>query len=88
MKGAILTTPAYKTGPQLTQLETETSRKISNGKIHIEREIVYLRMRFAIMTGPRVIALFYNFGENVCFYYKVVHVCYIIANLNPSIVSF
>lgn len=88
LKGAILVTPAYKKGLQLTQLETETSRKVSNVRIHIEREIGCLRMRFDIMTGPVIMSCFNNFGESICFYDKIVQVCCIIANLNPSIVPF
>ena len=49
-------------GPKLcSQKETEVSRGISNVRIHIEREIGSIRMRFDIMCGPVVMSNLYNF---------------------------
>lgn len=56
MNGVTLITRCFKTGNQLSQLETEVSRKISgvrkNVRIHGERVISCLRMLFNILRGP------------------------------------
>lgn len=87
-KGATLTTPAFKRSIQLSQEETEFSRKVSNVRIHIERIIGCLRMRFDIMRGTVIMSNLNNYDESVCFYDKIVSVCCILANLNKSVVPF
>lgn len=88
LMAATLTTPAFKLAAQLTHEEIEVSRRVSNVRIHIELEIGSLRMRFGIMCGPIVMSNLNNFAENVCLYDKIVTVCCIISNLNPSAVPF
>lgn len=83
--GATITTPAFKKGDQLSQLETEFSRKVSNVRIHIEKIIGCLRMRFDILRGPVFMPYCNNHEEYLSFYDKFVAVCSIISNLNPSI---
>ena len=82
-RGAILTTPAFKVAAQLTQQETEESRKISNVRIHVERVIGSLRMRFDIMKGPVNLSYFKDKIGNVTFYDKIFSVCCILHNLTP-----
>ena len=85
--GAKLATPAFMQGRnQLSQQETEMNRKVSNVRIHIERIIGCLRMRFEILRGPVDIRFLYNSKEAISFFDKIVTVCSIISNLNPSIV--
>ena len=88
IRGAKLITPAFKRAAQLTQLETEISRQVSNVRIHIEREIGCMRMKFEIMCGPVIMSNLNTFQDNVCFYDKIVAVCCILSNLNPSIIPF
>ncbi|XP_032789769.2 uncharacterized protein LOC116926969 [Daphnia magna] len=85
LRGAKLIT-RFKTATQLTQLETEISRNVSNVRIHIEREIGCMSMKFDIMCGPVIMSNLNTFEDNVCFYDKIVAVCCIISNLNPSII--
>ncbi|XP_032798722.2 uncharacterized protein LOC116935538 isoform X2 [Daphnia magna] len=88
LRGAKLITPAFKRAAQLTQLETEISRQVSNVRIHIEREIGCMRMKFDIMRGPVIMYNLNTFQDNVCFYDEIVAVCCILSNLNPSIIPF
>lgn len=80
LMGATLTTPAFKLAAQLTHKETEVSRRVSNVRIHLEREIGSLRMRFGIMCGLVVMFNLNNFAENVCLHDKIVTVCCTISN--------
>ena len=86
-KGATLSTPAFKKSAQLTQLQTEESRRLSNVRIHVERVIGSLRMRLNILRGPVSMAYLKTTG-GICFYDKVVAVCCVLHNLNPSVVPF
>ena len=53
LAGATLSTPAYvRNQSQMTLRDTEYSRQVSNVRIHIERIIGCLRMRFRILVGP------------------------------------
>jgi DDE superfamily endonuclease/Helix-turn-helix of DDE superfamily endonuclease len=85
--GAKLVTPAFlRDKQQLSQLETEQSRRVSNVRIHVERVIGCLRERFAILKGPVDSKFLSRTNEDTSFYDMIVTCCCIIANINPSVV--
>ena len=86
LAGATLVTPAFLRERQLSQRETEHSRNVSNVRIHVERVIGCLRQRFAILNGPVDIRFLYGQDNDHTVYDKIVTVCCIISNINPSVV--
>ena len=87
LAGATLSTPAYvRNQSQMTLRDTEYSRQVSNVRIHIERIIGCLRMRFRILVGPVNISFLRCHQPNVSFYDQIVRVCCILSNMNPSVV--
>ena len=86
LKGAKLVTPAFKKAKQLSHKETEDRRDVSNVRIHVERLIGSLRLRFNILRGPVAMPFLRRIDDANTFFDKIVHVCCILHNFFPSVV--
>lgn len=87
MRGAQLKTPAFKERrTQLSKKETADSRQIANVRIHVERLIGMLKLKFNVLFGPVNILHASPNSNGVNFFDKVVRVCCALQNLNPAIV--
>ena len=88
---AELIIPAFTKGKkQLSTKETETTRKIANIRIHIERVIGLLKNRYHVFDGPTPITLVKSISNEI---YKqtptidkLITVCACLFNLSTSIV--
>ena len=59
---------------------------MANVRIHIERIIGCLRMRFRMLVGSVNMSYLRCYINNVSFYDQIVRVCCVLANMNPSFV--
>ena len=85
--GANFSTPSIVTRKsQMSFCETKYSRQVPNTRIHIEKIIDSLRMRFNILVGPVNLKFLHPHANNVCFFDQIVRVCFIISNMNQSVV--
>lgn len=74
---------------QLTQLEVQTSRTISNVRIHVELVIGNLKKKFTIMRGPIVVHHMTSCDdERLTLIDKITTVCCCLLNTTPGIVAF
>ena len=88
--GASLHMPAFTKGrDQLTALEVEQSRTISNVRIHVERVIGLVRQKYQILGGPLPIDFISKTaGDNEPLIDCMVRVCCCLSNLCESVVPF
>ena len=88
---AELIIPAFTKGKsQLSANEVETTRKIANIRIHVERVIGHVKKRYQILDGPIPITLVKSFSDELCSgvpnIEKLVTVCCALINLSTGIV--
>ena len=84
---AELVTPAFRgTRSQLTQFEVETSRRISNVRIHVERVIGQLKRTFTILEGTLTIDELRSDDDGLAFIDKIAFVCCCLLNANEGVV--
>ncbi|XP_076083481.1 uncharacterized protein LOC143054364 [Mytilus galloprovincialis] len=89
---AELIIPSFTKGKkQLSAKEVETSRKISNVRIHIERVIGLMKNRYTILKGPMSIVLIKSLSDEVddcdlASIDKILQVCGSLTNLGEGIV--
>jgi len=88
LMGATLHMPAFTKGrDQLSALEVEASRAISNVRIHVERVIGLVRQKYTILNGPLAIQFLYKRSEeSIPLIDRMVHVCCCLSNVCDSIV--
>lgn len=90
MAGAQLQMPAFTKGrDQLTAVEVDKSRTLSNVRIHVERVIGLIRQKYAVLNGPIAIDfLTSRSGEIIPLVDRMVRVCCSLSNLCESVVPF
>lgn len=88
MRNAELRMPAFTKGrDQLTALEVEDSRTISNVRIHVERVIGLVRQKYTVLGGPLPIDFISaRPGDAVPLVDRIVRVCCSLCNLCDSVV--
>ena len=88
LTGATLAMPAFTKGrDQLTALEVEQSRAISNVRIHVERVIGTVRQKYTILGGPLPVDfLIRRSSDDVPLIDRLVRVCCCLTNLCTSVV--
>lgn len=83
---AELITPAFKeTRSQLTQLEIENSRRVSNVRIHVERVIGQLKRTYTILEKTLSIKELRSDEDGLAFLDKIVFVCCCLLNANEEV---
>lgn len=87
--GAKLEIPAFTRGKkQLSVEEVERSKRLSRVRIHVERVIGLLKMKYKIIEGPLPLSLIKsNIDKNTASIDKIVTVCSALINLSESIVN-
>ena len=82
--------PAFTRGKdQLSPLELETTRKIANCRIHVERVIGCVRQKYIILSSTIPMDYFLAKDEtNLTLLDKVCHVCCALTNCCEPIISF
>ncbi|KAL3888493.1 hypothetical protein ACJMK2_000860 [Sinanodonta woodiana] len=82
--------PAFTKGKyQLSPLDLETTRKIANVRIHVERVIGTVRQKYTILNGPLPVDfLTCRDDENITVIDKICLVCCACVNLCDSVVDF
>lgn len=84
---AELVTPAFKgSRSQLSQIEIEKSRRVSNVRIHVERVIGQLRRTFTILEGTLSINELRSDEDGLAFIDKIAFVCCCLLNANEGVV--
>ena len=84
---AELKTPAFKgKRSQLSQLEVEESRTLSQVRIHVARVIGTLKQRFSVLSGPLHHEMLFTDEDDISFVDKIVKVACALNNCNFSIV--
>jgi len=88
--GASLHMPAFTKGrEQLTALEVEQSRAISNVRIHVERVIGLVRQKYTILGSPLHLCFISKTSEEIePLIDNMVRVCCCLSNLSNSVVPF
>lgn len=87
--GAVLKIPVFTKGKeQLHPLEVESTRKIANVRIHVERIIGQLRLKYKILDLRKfpISAIYKNVNEESVMD-QIVSVCCALVNLCPKIVE-
>lgn len=86
--GAKLEIPSFTRGKkQLSQNEVETSKQLSNVRIHVERVIGHLKKKYRILRGPIPITLLNHKGDtDVANIDKIVTVCAALTNMSSTVV--
>ncbi|XP_052257183.1 uncharacterized protein LOC127862213 [Dreissena polymorpha] len=82
--------PAFTKGrDQLSPVDLETTRKLANVRIHVERVIGTVRQKYTFLNGTIPIS-FLNSGQAgvVTVIDKIAHVCCSLVNMNDSVVCF
>lgn len=83
---ATLQMPAFTKGlSQLLPFDIERTRKIASVRIHVERVIANIRLKYKIMSGPIPIEMLIGNGGE-CTLDKITRVCCALINLCPSVV--
>ena len=82
--------PAFTKGKsQLSALEVEQTRSITNVKIHIERVIGLVRQQYTILQSTLPIHfMIKRAGEDIPVMDRIIHVCCALTNVCDSAVSF
>ncbi|XP_060561604.1 uncharacterized protein LOC132721334 [Ruditapes philippinarum] len=82
--------PAFTKGKdQLSPADIETTRKLANVRIHVERVIGTVRQKYTILNGTIPISFLKSAPENnITMIDKTAHVCCSLVNLNDSVVGF
>ena len=88
--GARLYMPAFTKGKsQLSDLEVEESRVISNVRIHVERVIGLVRQKYTILGGPLPVDFIQKRSDQSApLIDRMVRVCCSLCNLCDSVVPF
>ena len=88
--GAKLITPSFMgKQDQLSQLQVETSRGISNVRIHVERVIGHFKKTFLILRGPiSVDHMTSSDSESITLIDQIATVCCCLLNCLPGIIPF
>jgi hypothetical protein len=80
--------PPFTRGKQqLQKVDVDWSRELSIVRIHVERLIGQLKLKYTILQGILPISLVSNSDSNISAIDKVVVVCSALVNLCPSVVS-
>ena len=90
MMQAHLHIPAFTKGkPQLSAVEVESTRKIANVRIHVERVIGCVRQKYGILQGTLPIDFVSKrLGEDIPVIDRIVRVCCALNNVCVSVVPF
>jgi len=90
VRNAELRMPAFTRGrDQLTALELEESRTISNVRIHVERVIGLVRQKYTILAGSLPIDFVSrSASHDVPLIDRIVRVCCSLCNLCESVIPF
>jgi len=88
IRGAKVITPAFTQGAkQMSAKDIESSRKISNVRIHVERVIGLLKNKYKIMKGPIAISTISRpTDDHIATIDKILIVCAALCNLTEGIV--
>ena len=88
--GAKLEIPAFTGGKkQLSVAEVEQSKRLSMVRIHVERVIGLLKLKYTILQGKLPITLLKKKNDSdYAFIDKIITVCCALTNLSPSIVPY
>lgn len=78
--------PTFTRGKNQLDPVVETTRKIANVRIHVERVIGLLKRKFKICQGPIPISMLSAFRDDLSVLDKILVVCSAFINLCPSII--
>ena len=80
--------PPFTRGKQqLEKVDVDWSRELSIVRIHVERLIGQLKLKYTILQGILPISMVSNSGSDISAIDKVVVVCSALVNLCPSVIS-
>ena len=88
--GATLKIPAFTRGQsQLSANAVESTRRLANVRIHVERVIGLLRNKYQILKGPLSVEMLYTkSGDQEAFIDKIAKACCALTNLSDSVIPF
>ena len=89
LRGAKLVIPSFTKGKtQLSQKEVETSKQLSQVRIHVERIIGLLKNKYTILKGPlSTVMVKHKDDTDFARIDKLLVVCSALTNLSTSVVS-
>lgn len=72
---------------QLKVRDVETTRQISNLRLHVKRVTACVRTKYTFLNGPVLVSMTVpDVGEDITFLDKIVTVCCALTNMCPSVV--
>ena len=82
--------PAFTKGKnQLSPLDIESTRKLANCRIQVERVIGTVRQKYTILSSTLPLEFLHcKLGEEATQIDKISHICCSLVNMCPSIVDF